>query len=175
MRELVRHYIQPEPGQRVLDMGCGPADILRLMPTVNYVGFDHNRKYIEAARRCFGARGEFILAEVDSVAPFDESAYDIVLAKGLLHHIDDDEADRLFRLAHRALRPSGRLVTVDGCYHDNQPKAHKKITGMDRGQYLRTPQRYRLLAEPVFDQVSLDVRDDLLRIPYSLAIGVFTR
>lgn len=175
MRELVKHYIRPESGQRVLDIGCGPADILRLMPTVRYMGFDHDQRYIEAARRRFGSQAKFLLAAVGSVPPFDGTAHDVVLAKGVLHHVNDHDADRLFRLAHQALRPGGRLITVDGCYHAGQPRAHRKITSMDRGAYIRSPQQYRLLAESVFEQAIIDVRDDLLRIPYSLAIGVFTR
>ena len=175
MRELVTNYIRPRPGLRLLDMGCGPADILRLMPTVDYVGFDHSASYIASARRRFGSRADFLLAEVDSVPHFDESSYDIVLAKGLVHHIDDREAKRLFQLARHALRPGGSLITVDGCFHTAQSRAHRRITGMDRGQHIRSAQAYEDLARTVFPHAKLDVRDDLLRIPYSLAIGVFTR
>lgn len=175
MRALVTDHIRAEPGQRLLDMGCGPADILRLMPTVDYVGFDHDEPYITAARRRFGDRGEFRLAAVDSVPPFEPGAYDIVLAKGLLHHISDAECRRLFDLAHSALVPGGRLITVDGCFHDRQKRAHRKITSMDRGEFIRTPEEYERLAGARFPHTKVTTHDDLLRIPYSLAIGEFTR
>jgi SAM-dependent methyltransferase len=175
VRELVVNYVRPRPGQRLLDMGCGPGDIFRLLPAVDYVGFDHSARYIEAARRRFGARGRFILADVNSVPYFPEASYDIVLAKGLVHHIDDAEAERLFRLAAHALRPSGRLITVDACFHDGQSKIHRTLTGLDRGEYIRLPCEYRRLGEEFFTDIEIDVRDDLLRIPYSLVIGVFTR
>lgn len=179
MQALVADHIRPEPGMRVLDMGCGPADILRLMPDVRYVGFDHDEPYVESARRRFAAResgsAEFVLAAVGSVPPFDPASFDVVLAKGLLHHITDDEARRLFRLAHDALRPGGRLITVDGCFHDRQPTLHRLVTGTDRGEHIRIPRQYRQLGEQVFDRGKVDVFDRLLRIPYSLAIGTFTR
>ncbi|MDJ1134983.1 class I SAM-dependent methyltransferase [Streptomyces iconiensis] len=174
-RELVRRHIQPSEGLRVLDIGCGPADILRLMPRVTYVGFDHSARYVDWARRRFGNRGEFRLADVDSSPSFEAAAYDVVLAKGVLHHVDDPEAERLFRIAHGALRPGGRLITTDGCHHPDQPALHRKVTSMDRGQFIRTPDAYRRLGEPYFSQASVHLRDDLLRIPYSVAIGVYTR
>jgi SAM-dependent methyltransferase len=175
MRELVTNYVRPQAGQRLLDMGCGPADIVRLLPVVDYVGFDHSARYIEAARRRFGGRANFILADVASVPTFPAESYDIVLAKGLVHHIDDSAAERLFRLAANALRPTGKLITVDACFHDGQSTAHRRLTGMDRGEYIRRPGEYRGLGEEFFADIEIDVRDDLLRIPYSLAIGVFTR
>lgn len=52
-------YLRPEPGYSILDIGCGPGDILQYLPSINYVGFDINRKCIEAARRRFGDKGTF--------------------------------------------------------------------------------------------------------------------
>jgi SAM-dependent methyltransferase len=145
------------------------------MPSVRYVGFDQSEDYVTAARRRFGDRAEFRVAEVASVPPFERESYDVVLAKGVLHHVTDEDARRLFRLAHDALRPGGRLITVDGCFHDRQSGIARKVTAMDRGEYVRPAGDYEQLSGAVFDRAAVDVRDDLLRIPYSLAIGVFTR
>ena len=52
-RVLIAEYIRPNGGDQILDVGCGPADILDFLPPdVRYVGVDHSRTYIEAARRC---------------------------------------------------------------------------------------------------------------------------
>jgi ubiquinone/menaquinone biosynthesis C-methylase UbiE len=41
LRYYVRQYIRPNTGDRILDIGCGPADILALLPKdVSYVGYD---------------------------------------------------------------------------------------------------------------------------------------
>jgi len=175
LRELVTSYVRPSPGLRVLDMGCGPGDILRLLPPVEYLGFDLSPRYVDSARRRFGSRAEFLVADVTTIAFFEPNAYDLVLAKGLLHHIDDLAARRLFSLAAKALRPGGKLVTVDGCFHDAQPTLHRMLTGLDRGEHIRRPAEYVSLAAGQFSAVDMDVRDDLLRIPYSLAIATFTR
>lgn len=60
-RVYVNEHIQPEKGSRVLDIGCGPADILEYLPeNIEYVGIDMSGEYIEAARKRFGRRGRFI-------------------------------------------------------------------------------------------------------------------
>ena len=37
----------------VLDIGCGPAEILESLPRVQYFGYDINRNYINYAKRSF--------------------------------------------------------------------------------------------------------------------------
>ncbi|HEV8095171.1 MAG TPA: class I SAM-dependent methyltransferase, partial [Burkholderiales bacterium] len=55
-----REYVRPVPGQRIVDIGCGPADIVSELPDgVEYVGIDMSPEYIEAARARFGDRATF--------------------------------------------------------------------------------------------------------------------
>src|SRR5579864_2992907 len=45
----VAAWIRPRQGDRVLDIGCGPAPPLQFMPAVDYVGYDPNPRYIDDA------------------------------------------------------------------------------------------------------------------------------
>ena len=92
------------------------------------------------------------------------------MALGVLHHLDDDEALTLFQIARDALKPGGKLVTIDGVYTDDQPHVVKYLLSRDRGRFVRSEAGYRELASKVFSNIESSVRHDLLRIPYSLII-----
>jgi cyclopropane fatty-acyl-phospholipid synthase-like methyltransferase len=164
---LIDEYARVQAGERVLDIGCGPGTIVPFLPRVEYLGFDASEPYVMAARTRYGDRGTFVCGRVGVQNISRESYYDVVLAIGILHHLDDGEADELFRLARRALRPGGRLITFDGCYVDGQSRLARWIISKDRGQNIRTKEAYLARAARVFAQVAAHVRHDLLRIPYT--------
>ncbi len=168
-RLLVADYFPAAmDGLRILDIGCGTAEILQHLPDgIDYHGFDASTAYIDEARRRFGQRATFRAELVRSAELADLPPFDLILAFGLLHHLDDDEAESLFRLAASALRPGGKLVTIDPVYTEPQSALARWIISKDRGCSIRTPDGYRALAEPAFDQIRASVRHDMLRIPYS--------
>jgi SAM-dependent methyltransferase len=161
--------LEPGPGSRLLDIGCGPAELLDTLSGVEYVGFDLSSRYIEHARRRYGPRGSFFVASVSEVDPTELGKYDLVLAHGLFHHVSDEVAGRVAALARDVLEPSGRFVTVDGCFDDAQSRIARYLVSKDRGQMIRTAGEYRRLVEPAFSRVDVHVDHSLLRIPYTLA------
>ena len=164
-------YVRPVLGEKVLDIGCGPGDILEDLPVVDYLGFDINPKYVQAAQKRFGRRGRFFCGDVGLTAIDQETAsFDLVLATGVLHHLNDDHAVSLFKLARKALKPGARMLTIDGCFVRGQPKLARFVVSRDRGQYVREAAEYEKLAAQVFPQVKSSVRHDLLRIPYTHVI-----
>ena len=105
----------------MLDIGCGPAEILGELPDdVTYLGFDLSETYIKAAQKRWGARGTFRCAPVDAVTVRELPQVDVVLAVGVLHHLDDGDAERLFTLAGSTLAPGGRVITYDPCFAPGQ-------------------------------------------------------
>jgi len=120
-RRVTDDFLALEPGDRILDVGCGPAAILDVLPPdVSYDGFDLSAAYIEAARRRYGNRGRFRAMRVGEATISELAPFDVVLAFAVLHHLDDDEAVQLIDLAWRALAPGGRLVTYDPCFVEGQ-------------------------------------------------------
>jgi cyclopropane fatty-acyl-phospholipid synthase-like methyltransferase len=102
-RRFVENYIKPRPGERVLDVGCGPGELLRYMPDLIYVGFDPNPAYIERAKRTFGARGTFFARCYEKSDVECQSPFDIAVLCGVLHHMSDEEARKLLSLLRRSL------------------------------------------------------------------------
>ena len=172
---LVNEYIRPEPGHRILDIGCGTGTLLSFLPdSVEYTGFDASAAYIRKARAHFKGRGNFVNqllseANIDQYRDFDR-----VVATGLLHHLDDTEVTSLCQLAKKALRPpghnqaGGRFHSLDCCYVDGMSPVSRFLIDRDRGQNVRTTSQFESLAGSVFDSVEGVHRNDMQTIPYDL-------
>lgn len=150
-KRIVRDWVRPFAGMRILDLGCGTAEILSALPVdVVYVGYDMSPAYITSAQEKFGARGDFRCrlleaAEVETLAPFD-----LVMGIGVLHHLDDATARQFMALAKTALTPNGRVLTRDPCYALGQNPLARFLIARDRGQHVRDADAYCALAEGVF-------------------------
>jgi cyclopropane fatty-acyl-phospholipid synthase-like methyltransferase len=166
IRTLVNEYIQPNPDSRILEIGCGPGTMVPFLPQSGYLGFDLSSEYIDEARRHFPT-AKFVCERVSKFSLAEDHSFDIVLAIGILHHLDNAEATQLFQIAHDALRPGGKLVTVDGVFTDDQSAAARWLLKKDRGGYVRRKEEYLALASRVFANTKPAVRQDLLRIPYT--------
>lgn len=171
---FVRDFVRPQAGMNVLDIGCGPADILSYLPDVNYWGFDISRPYIDMAIKKYGKRGYFYtkILKIDELENMPQ--FDIVIASGLLHHMDDIVANELFTLAHAALKKGGRLVTIDPCWEPGQNPVAKFLISKDRGQSVRDRYGYSNLASKTFDALNVEVRHRAW-IPYTHCIMECTR
>ena len=128
-----------------------------------------NQAYINYAKKRFQNRGKFLARRI-SQGVIDELSlfgFDKVLATGILHHLNDDETMQFFELASSALKPGGRLITLDGCYVKGQSWLARLILSKDRGKYVRTRDEYFNLASRVFGGIRISIHHDLIRIPYT--------
>jgi SAM-dependent methyltransferase len=162
---FVDEYVRPHNSDRILDIGCGTAYILDFLPDVQYVGFDMEYRYISYAKKKYGSRGEFFCKKVSPDAINDTQKFDIILAKGVLHHLNDDEATQLFTLSLKLLKENGRLITFDGCYTSEQSWLSSYILSKDRGNFVRTKDQYINLTQTVFSNIKVHLRDDFTRLP----------
>ena len=171
MQEMfVEKHLRPKTGMKILDIGCGTADVLKLLPKVQYVGFDINQKYIQTAKKNYRKRGVFLVRKIEQMNKAPSGPYDLVLAKGLIHHLPDEVAVHLLRVAHDALRVGGRFVTLDGVLSPQQGFWARYFVSHDRGRHVRTLSAYRTLLRHVFAKADFSVYDDLLRFPYTLLV-----
>lgn len=165
-RMLLDRFLTPIHGKRILDIGCGCADFLSLLPEdVEYVGYDLSPAYIAYAKKRYGHRAKFFKQRVNDIVIQETELFDIVLADGLLHHIDDDEAKNLFKLGHSMLRDTGFMFTADPTLVENQGFISRRISLLDRGRHVRPPQVYEELAKSVFTLVEVYVIDNVSNRP----------
>jgi SAM-dependent methyltransferase len=171
---FVNSYVRPKDGDVILDIGCGPAEIVEFLPNVAYFGFDISEKYIARAKVKFGGRGQFhskipTLEDINHMPPFD-----LVIACGVLHHVNDRIANDIFKLAHAALKPGGRFITIDPCFTPNQNFIARFLISKDRGLNVRNQAGYKSLAYDVFSKIQISVKNKQW-IPYTHCIMECTK
>jgi SAM-dependent methyltransferase len=168
-KKFVANFIKPFSGMNVLDVGCGPADIFAYMPEVDYCGFDIDDGYIDQAHKRFGLRGAFHCKQLQMTDLESLPLFDIVLAIGLFHHLDDAVALDVMQLASKALKPGGRLLSIDPCLDPSQSTIARLLIRGDRGQNVRDKAGYEALAGAVFESPRVEVRHTAW-IPYTHCI-----
>lgn len=166
-RIYLAECVRPKSGDRILDIGCGTARVLDSLPGVHYVGVDPNPAYIAQARSRYGSHREFYCQPIDRFVVENPRSFDIVMANGVVHHLDDASAASLFSAARLALKPTGRLITYDLCYVPGQSPIARWLISNDRGRYVRNESQYMQLASSCFATVRPTIRHDLLRVPYT--------
>lgn len=157
--------------EKIVDIGCGPATILKYLPhDVEYLGFDISENYIRAARKRFSGRGTFLLGSAhDFLNHLDDrfTGADLVLCNGLLHHLSDEEASEVLELSKRIMKSNGRLVCIEATFLARQTRLSKWIVSTDRGRFVRSEEQWKDLISRAFDIHSTSILTGLIRIPYT--------
>lgn len=105
------------PGERVLDVATGTADValefVRRARDVRVTGLDPSHGMLEVAReKCARAHAPVTLVEGDAMAlPFPDASFDVVTIAFGLRNLPDFAGG--IREMARVLRPGGRLVILE--------------------------------------------------------------
>jgi len=168
---VLQRFVSPVIPQhgKLIDIGCGTAEAVLSLPRgVEYIGFDRNPAYIHKAQKRFGhLNATFHLEELSLDFPMNGSPADVVLALGLVHHLDDMQTLELFRLAKKLLGPGGFLLIVEPVYDPQQSWLARYVVSKDRGTAVRTEIGYKELALQVCSRVEVFIDKNPLRIPFT--------
>jgi len=116
-RALVYEALEAQPGERILDAGCGPgfyvAKLLeRVGPEGSVTGVDGSPQMLGvAAGRCEGHPNVSFEAGDITALPVEDGSFDRALSVQVLEYVPDTRA--ALRELHRALRPGGRVLIWD--------------------------------------------------------------
>jgi ubiquinone/menaquinone biosynthesis C-methylase UbiE len=108
-----------QPGQRVLDIGCGTGTLVvlikRLHPEVDVVGLDPDTKALARGKR--KAERASVCVQFDQgfsdALPYADASVDRVLSSFMFHHLQREEKDRMLGEVRRVLRPGGFFCLLD--------------------------------------------------------------
>lgn len=104
--------LSARPGERVLDLGCGPADGAAWLRArgVNAIGLDYSAGMLATAKKVKSLRGRLTRGDAGRL-PFASGAFDHLVCTNSFHHYPDHRG--ALGEMRRVLRPGGRLLLVD--------------------------------------------------------------
>jgi len=119
-REKVADLARLQPGDHVLDVGCGTGTLAitakqRVGPTGTAYGIDPSPEMItRAGKKARRAGVEVVFKEaIVEALPFADDHFDVVLSTLMLHHLPPKAREECAREIGRVLRPGGRVLAVD--------------------------------------------------------------
>jgi 2-polyprenyl-3-methyl-5-hydroxy-6-metoxy-1,4-benzoquinol methylase len=134
-------WLRPEPGKRLLDVGCGGGDFLALQRFVGWdvVGIDPD------AEACKAARAKYDLVVHDAnldTAPLTPASFDVVTMIHAIEHMERpfDSIERGLRF----LKPGGRMLIVTP---NSTGMGHRVFKGAFSD--LLPPRHFQLFSGPV--------------------------
>jgi SAM-dependent methyltransferase len=170
-RLFADEYIRYIDGQSILDIGCGPADILHYLPLdADYTGIDLSQHYVAKARIAH-PKQRFICGDIgDPDFPLPDQLFDTVFLIGVQHHLDDEVVHTMFEFAQRKLKPGGRMLCLEPVWISGQGVIERWFMRNDRGKYIRDESGYVNLMRAHFKETRADIKPHTMNIPFTIII-----
>src|SRR6266566_3471495 len=120
LRQRTANLAQLQPGEQVLDVGCGTGTLAmevarRVGRAGRVAGVDPGTQQIARARRSAARRHvpiDFQIGMIEQL-PFPDQSFDVVLATLMMHHLPASLKRQGLAEIARVLKPGGRLVIAD--------------------------------------------------------------
>ncbi len=119
-REKVLRLARLEPGESVLDVGCGTGTLAiaakrHVGPTGTVYGIDASPEMIARANKKASKAGIDVVFEngLAQALPFPDGQFDTVVSTLMLHHLPHTARQQCASEMRRVLRLGGRVLAVD--------------------------------------------------------------
>jgi ubiquinone/menaquinone biosynthesis C-methylase UbiE len=140
-RQLIEQA-EIKPGQRVLEIGCGTANLTllakRLQPGADFVALDPDPRALRRARHKSQRRHVTVRLDQGFAEhlPYPDRSFDRVLSSLMLHHLQRPAKTATLHQVARVLRPGGslHLLDIDGPIGGHDPFLARRLHGGPRLQ-----------------------------------------
>lgn len=131
--ESIAQIIVNSNTNKVLDIGCGTANIVKKLPKgIKYTGIDQSIEMILKAKNKFSdielRLGNFL------DEPFAENEFDVVITSYAFHHLNEFEKENAINLLLRYLKQGGKLIIADLMFLNETEREKQKQKYLDAGR-----------------------------------------
>ncbi len=162
--DFVERALEPAPGGRLLDIGCGMGRLANLLAARGYrvTALDTSEAYLQIARgdaACLGLSVDYRQQDMRTIEWVSEFDGAVCYFTTFGYFCDTENADVLRRVA-RALKPGGRFL----------------VETLNRDALLRTPQTHRVIEREGNFQIDQNHYDPLTgRVQTSRTVMLYGR
>ncbi len=165
-KKIIKNNIENK-NYNILDIGCGPAEILQYIPKSNYYGFDIDERSIKFAKRKYKNKNHhFYCKKFNNTEIKKLPKFDFVIMFGILHHLKSKEIKYVLSLCKKVMKKNGTLLTEDPIFIKDQNFVAKFLIRNDRGLNIRTKKEYLNLVKIFFHKVKSKITHQSF-IPYT--------
>ena len=119
LRKATVNHARIEPGDSVLDVGCGTGAVTLLAKVLakegSVYGLDPAPEMIAVARKKAARKRldiDFRVGVIEAL-PFPDASLDVVTSSLMMHHLPEDLKIRGLAEIYRVLKPGGRVLVAD--------------------------------------------------------------
>ena len=152
---------------KILDIGCGPAQILEHIPKCDYYGYDIDRRSIQYAKKKYYQKNyHFYCKKFNKTELKKLPKFDFIIFFGILHHLSNKEVYEILKLCKKIMKKNSKLLTEDPIFLENQNLIAKFLIKKDRGLNVRKKPEYLALLKNHFKKIKNKVTHQYF-IPYT--------
>ena len=159
--KVMKVFIRNSLGDKgnILDIGCGTGYFSRLFKNANYLGIDSSEEYVGFANKKYG--GKFFVMDANKMN-FKDKVFDGVLMISFLHHLTDEELNKILKDVRRVLKKDGKLIVIDPMLVPDQKNFIRKfIFKHDRGANGRNKEQILKLLNFYFKVDKYEVKNSI--------------
>lgn len=144
LKRLIR-FLEPRPGDRILDVACGPGIVTAALARGGYaaIGIDLTETMVRQAGADDGCR--YVVGDVMRL-PFRAGAFDRVVCRNSFHHFDDPLSAT--RQMAKVVRPGGAVLVEDMRAPDDAARRdyHETVERLRDPAHVRTLARMEIVS-----------------------------
>tara|TARA_B100000965_G_scaffold398614_1_gene417053 strand:- start:5 stop:547 length:543 start_codon:yes stop_codon:yes gene_type:complete len=152
---------------KVLDIGCGPAEVLNYIPNSVYYGYDIDPRSINYAKKKYKDKNHHFFCKKFGKSEIKKlPKIDYVILFGIVHHLNDEEVKNLFELCKKVMKKNAVLLTEDPILIKNQNPIARFLIKNDRGMNIREKSNYLKLVNVYFKNIRAKITHQFF-VPYT--------